>query len=144
MSEARAEAEDRYIEDYADPNGSDVSTMRQRDAFVEGAEWQAARSSTVGREAFRHAMLESHRLNGRARTVEQGIEMAWQVVTLLDPAEPTDEEVEAAAKAFHDAEIHPGAWDDWDCWQHNTEAVHEMYRARVRVALQAARGVRRG
>lgn len=66
------------------------------------------------------------------------------LATLGQASQPvTDEQVEAAAKAIHDEELHPGAWDDWDCWQDSTEMMHAEYRARARAGLEAAREVGR-
>ena len=48
-----------------------------------------------------------------------------------------DDVIEAGAKGIHDSEFHPGAWEDYDTWQINTEGMHETYRARAREALTA-------
>lgn len=50
----------------------------------------------------------------------------------------TNEDViEAVAKAIHDKQQHPGAWDDYGCWTTNTDKVHEEYREIARAALAA-------
>ncbi len=44
--------------------------------------------------------------------------------------------IEAVAQAIHDAQQHPGAWDDYGCWTVNTDKVHAEYREIAKAAIQ--------
>ena len=57
-------------------------------------------------ERFKAAIIESYRVNGRARTVTQGAELAWQATRHLFVGAALDEVVRVSAVA--------GMYDDDD------------------------------